>query len=111
MRCIEESQASRARLSRSGSMTDTQERELLSAILEELRTLNRTVREIAVRGGGEFAPGRDRDPGDAVPPGIAPQEPVPLAPGDEQVRHALEELPHRAERAPEDPDMTKTPPL
>ncbi len=34
----------------------------------------------------------ERDPGDAVPPGVAPIEPVPLTAEDEQVREQLERL-------------------
>ena len=41
-------------------------------------------------------PGRERDPGDAVPPGVAVQEPVPMTPEDKKVRRALERLPRRA---------------
>ncbi len=35
---------------------------------------------------------RDRDPGDAVPPGVAPQTPAPLTAEDEAVREQLELL-------------------
>lgn len=40
----------------------------------------------------------ERDPGDAVPPGVAVQDPAPLTPGDEAVLHTLEEMPKRAAR-------------
>ncbi len=34
----------------------------------------------------------DHDPGDAVPPGVAPVEPVPLTDEDRRVREKLEHL-------------------
>ncbi len=76
----------------------------LDAILAELQALNRRIDQLigAVRdrapgeGGSEYSPGRDRDPGDAVPPGVAVQSPVPLAPGDKAVLRELERLPRRA---------------
>ena len=34
----------------------------------------------------------DRDPGDAVPPGVAPLEPVPLTQEDREVLEKLEHL-------------------
>ncbi len=40
--------------------------------------------------------GRDRDPGDAVPPGVA--TPTPLTESDEAVLHTLEDLPKRPAR-------------
>ena len=49
-------------------------------------------------GGEENVAGRERDPGDAVPPGVAVQTPAPLRPGDEAVLHTLEELPRRVAR-------------
>jgi hypothetical protein len=35
---------------------------------------------------------RPRDPGDAVPPGVAVETPAPLSPEDEAVREKLERL-------------------
>ena len=35
---------------------------------------------------------RDLDPGDAVPPGVAPAEPVPLTEHDKAVKRKLEQL-------------------
>ncbi len=35
---------------------------------------------------------KDRDPGDAVPPGVAPAQPVPPTREDEQARENLERL-------------------
>ena len=67
--------------------------------MAELQSLNRAVGEIARRMGqqaeGDMDPGRPFDPGDAVPEGVAPQEPVPLTPEDKKVRRALERLPKR----------------
>jgi hypothetical protein len=37
----------------------------------------------------------NRDPGDAVPEGVAPAEPVPLTDTDRRVKRQLEELPKR----------------
>lgn len=42
--------------------------------------------------------GRDRDPGDAVPPGVAVMSPTPLSETDEAALHSLEELPKRGGR-------------
>lgn len=43
--------------------------------------------------GAEGVPGpRDRDPGDSVPPGVAPAEPVPPTDHDEAVKRKLEQL-------------------
>lgn len=72
---------------------------MLKAILHELQALNRAVGEIAARlsaqAEGDLAPGREIDPGDAVPPGVAPASPVPLTPEDKKARRALERLPRR----------------
>ena len=74
--------------------------ELLSAILAELQSLNRTVNAIETRleaqAASDMDQGRERDPGDAVPPGVAPQAPVPMTPQDKKIRRALEQLPRRA---------------
>ena len=64
------------------------EGDVLQAILGELQTLNRTLSRIAAAVSGQ----REIDPGDAVPPGVAPQEPVPMTPQDEEVRRKLERL-------------------
>ncbi|MFC4167112.1 hypothetical protein [Teichococcus aestuarii] len=44
------------------------------------------------------APGPDRshDPGDAVPEGVAVEQPVPLTPEEEEVKRKLEKLPDSA---------------
>lgn len=41
---------------------------------------------------------RDRDPGDAVPPGVAVMSPTSLTKSDETVLHSLEELPRHVGR-------------
>lgn len=41
---------------------------------------------------------RRRDPGDAVPPGVAPEAPAPLTEEDRRVLERLKELPERAKR-------------
>ena len=46
----------------------------------------------------DYQVGRDRDPGDAVPPGVAVMSPTPLTETDEAALHSLEELPKRAGR-------------
>ena len=51
----------------------------------------------------DYAFGRDRDPGDAVPPGVAAAMPTPLTKSDEAVLHTLEELPKRPGRGKRGP--------
>jgi hypothetical protein len=46
----------------------------------------------------DYQVGRDRDPGDAVPPGVAVMSPTPLSETDEAALHSLEELPKRGGR-------------
>jgi len=46
----------------------------------------------------DYQVGRDRDPGDAVPPGVAVMSPAPLTETDEAALHSLEALPKRAGR-------------
>lgn len=41
-------------------------------------------------------PERRHDPGDAVPEGVAVEQPVPLTPQEEAVKRKLEELPESA---------------
>ena len=66
----------------------------LHSILGQLEELNRLVGDIAARlAQGELEPGSPHDPGDAVPPGVAPVAPAPLTPGDDDARRALERLP------------------
>ena len=36
----------------------------------------------------------DRDPGDAVPPGVAPEKPPPPGPEEQAAKQQLERLPH-----------------
>lgn len=78
----------------------------LDAIRSELQALNGRIDQLigAVMGRAtddgeaEYSAGRDRDPGDAVPPGVAVQSPVPLEPGDAAALHELEKLPKREPR-------------
>ena len=51
------------------------------------------------------APTPARDPGDAVPPGVAPQEPVPLTEQDRAVLEKLRRIPG-APDAPSDEGNT-----
>ncbi|WP_376088836.1 hypothetical protein ACE7GA_16870 [Roseomonas sp. CCTCC AB2023176] len=46
---------------------------------------------------------RDFDPGDAVPPGVAPAEPVPLTEHDKAVKRKLERLGGGKGEEPDDP--------
>jgi uncharacterized coiled-coil protein SlyX len=46
----------------------------------------------------DYLTGRDRDPGDAVPPGVAVMSPTPLTETDEAALQSLEELPKRSGR-------------
>ncbi len=78
----------------------------LAALREEVRAVNRRLDQVlagraqptAASDAGEYSFGRDRDPGDAVPPGVAAATPAPLTDTDEAVLHTLEELPKRAGR-------------
>ncbi len=48
---------------------------------------------------------RERDPGDAVPPGVAVETPAPLTAEDEQIREQLEALsPSGEEETPDEID-------
>ncbi len=51
----------------------------------------------------DYQVGRDRDPGDAVPPGVAVVSPTPLTETDEAALHSLEELPKRTGRGKRGP--------
>ena len=86
--------AKSAQTSKSANQDD-----VLRAILVELQALNRSIAAIAGRfaakAEGDMDPGRPIDPGDAVPEGVAAQEPAPLTPEDKKVRRALERLPRR----------------
>ena len=46
----------------------------------------------------DYPVGRDRDPGDAVPPGVAVMSPTPLTETDEAALQSLEDLPKRVGR-------------
>lgn len=83
----------------------------LAAIRDEVRAVNRRLDQLAAGRAGPAAPsdadeysfGRDRDPGDAVPPGVATTTPTPLTETDEAVLHTLEDLPKRAARSKRGP--------
>ncbi len=49
-------------------------------------------------GADDYQFGRNRDPGDAVPPGVAVTSPAPLTETDEAALQSLEKLPKRAGR-------------
>ena len=78
----------------------------LAELRDEVREVNRRLGQLAAGGAQPAAPsdandyafGRDRDPGDAVPPGVAAATPAPLTETDEAVLHTLEEMPKRAGR-------------
>ena len=71
----------------------------LDAVLEQLRALRHdldALRDEVRAMGRRCAPKRERsnrDPGDAVPPGVAVQDPAPLSPDDRKARRNLERLP------------------
>ena len=78
----------------------------LAELRDELRGVNRRLDQLAA---GRAQPmtasdaddcpfGRDRDPGDAVPPGVAATTPTPLTGTDKAVLHTLEDLPKRTGR-------------
>jgi hypothetical protein len=46
---------------------------------------------------------KDRDPGDAVPSGVAVQQPAPLTEEEQAVKRKLEELPSTVGRSPDPP--------
>jgi hypothetical protein len=83
--------ANRPKTSSGPSNSDT-----LQAILGKLAELTGLVGEISARlsaqAGGDLDPGRRHDPGDAVPPGVAPAEAAPLTPEDKKARRALERM-------------------
>ena len=79
----------------------------LAKLREEVRAMNRRLDQLAA---GRAQPAatsdaddypfeRDRDPGDAVPPGVAAATPTPLTENDEAVLHTLEDLPKRPGRS------------
>lgn len=76
-------------------------------IRTELREVRRRLDQLAaatpqpaavMSDADDYSFGRDRDPGDAVPPGVATTAPTPLTGTDEAVLHTLEELPKRTGR-------------
>ncbi|MBC9208070.1 hypothetical protein IBL26_14590 [Roseomonas aerophila] len=50
----------------------------------------------------------ERDPGDAVPPGVAVQRPAPLTPEDKAVKQRLEQLPGSHPRPAEPQGQAET---
>ena len=78
----------------------------LAELRDELRKVNRRLDQLAAggaqpgatSGADDYPLGRDRDPGDAVPPGVAAAAPTPLTKTDEAVLHTLEDLPKRTGR-------------
>lgn len=79
----------------------------LAELRAEIREVSRRVDELAAgraqpaaatSDANDYAFGRDRDPGDAVPPGVAAATPAPLTDNDKAVLHTLEDLPKRAGR-------------
>ena len=60
-------------------------------------------RPAAADSADDYPVGRDRDPGDAVPPGVAVMSPAPLTETDEAALHSLEELPKRTGRGKRGP--------
>ena len=78
----------------------------LAEVREEMRGVNRRLDQLAAgrsqpaaaSDADDYAFGRDRDSGDAVPPGVAAATPAPLTQTDEAVLHTLEDLPKRTGR-------------
>ena len=78
--------------------------DMLTALREDVRAVNRRLDELAATSEADDYPfERDRDPGDAVPPGVAATTPTPLTENDEAVLHTLEELPKRTGRGKRGP--------
>ena len=81
--------------------------EALAALREEVRAVSRRLDQLAAGRGqpaaasdaDDYSFGRNRDPGDAVPPGVAAATPASLTETDEAVLHTLEELPKRPGRS------------
>jgi len=78
---------------------------LLAELRDEVRVVNRRLDQLAAgraqpvaASADDYLFGRDRDPGDAVPPGVAATTPTPLTEDDETVLHTLEDLPKRPRR-------------
>ncbi|WP_458094626.1 hypothetical protein [Roseomonas sp. WA12] len=49
---------------------------------------------------GQNSDNPGHDPGDSVPPGVAPRDPAPLTGEDRAVKRKLEELGHKAGQEP-----------
>ena len=84
---------------------------MLAELREEVRAMSRRLDQLAAgraqpaatSEADDYSFGRDRDPGDAVPPGVAAATPTPLTENDEAVLHTLEELPKRPARGKRGP--------
>jgi hypothetical protein len=80
--------------------------DMVAELRDEVRTVNRRLDQLAAGraqsavmwNADDYPFGRDRDPGDAVPPGVAATTPTPLTDNDEAVLHTLEDLPKRPAR-------------
>ncbi len=80
--------------------------DMLAELREDVRAVNRRLDQLAAgraqpaatSNADDYPFGRDRDPGDAVPPGVAATTPTPLTENDEAVLRTLEELPKRPGR-------------
>ncbi len=80
--------------------------DMLAELREDVRTVDRRLDQLAAgrtqpavtSDADDYPPGRDRDPGDAVPPGVAATTPAPLTEHDKTVLHTLEDLPKRPGR-------------
>ena len=80
--------------------------DMLAELREDVRAVNRRLDQFAAGRAqpaampnvNDYPFGRDRDPGDAVPPGVAATTPTALSENDEAVLHTLEELPKRPGR-------------
>ncbi len=80
--------------------------DMLAELREDVRMLNRRLDQLAAgraqsavtSNADDYPFGRDRDPGDAVPPGVAATTPTPLTENDKTVLHTLEDLPKRPGR-------------
>jgi len=66
----------------------------LAALRDEIAALRDEVRALGQRRSNKRV--RDtHDPGDAVPPGVAVQDPAPLTSADREAKRSLERLPRR----------------
>ena len=64
----------------------------INALREEVRELREEFRALDQRRAPRRGERASRDPGDAVPPGVAVQDPAPLSAKERRVRRNLERL-------------------